>query len=149
VRAFVIGTGLSGLFNRVRFRGIPADCPGCGCNIRPSTPPTPPWFQSVSVPTLSYRQVSFSVPPVKVPAILGQAKDWKAPAWMKGGAGPESESLIADQEGAEASDAAYRDDYDEDATVRPSLDAPAAQQTEEAVVAKKDKGKSTDEPASW
>jgi hypothetical protein len=154
LRSFVIGTGLSSLFNRVRYRGIPADCPGCGSEIRPATPPTPPWFRSVTVPTLSYRQVSFSVPPVKVPAILGSTKDWKTPAWMKGGTGPESESLIANEDGAEASDAAYRDDYDEDAVaVRPSIDAPAAQQTsgstvEEVAVTKKDKGKGTDEP-SW
>jgi len=154
---FMSGTGLGSLFTRIRFRGIPADCPGCGVNIRPQTPPTPPWFSNVMAPTLSFRQVSFSTPAV-IPSILGQAKgaarDFKAPAWMKGGAGAESASLMASQEGAEASDA-YRDDYDEDAvTVRPSLDLPAAQEggstVDEVVVTKKDKkGKGTDEDPSW
>jgi len=159
VREFVAGTGLGGAFTRVRYQGIPADCPGCGVNIRPATPPTPPWFDSVTAPNVPFRQVS-SVPAIKVPAILGQAKgaarDWKAPAWMKGASGPETESLIANQEGGEASQLGYRDDYDEDATnVRPSVDLPPVEEqasaVEEVVVSKKDKkGKGTDEEQqSW
>lgn len=147
---------MAGLFHGIRYRGIPADCPSCGVNIRPATPPTPPWFQNASVPTLSFRQVSIGVPAV-IPSVLGQAKgvkrDWKAPAWLKGGAASEAAPLIANQEGGEASEA-YRDDYDEDAvTVRPSVDlAPAKQggSPEEVVVTKKDKkGKGTDEDISW
>ncbi|KAK0652794.1 hypothetical protein B0T16DRAFT_387997 [Cercophora newfieldiana] len=158
IREFTVGTGLATLLNRIRFRGIPADCPSCGVNIRPATPPTPPWFDSVSAPSLTFRQVSFSVPAV-VPSVLGQAKgaarDWKAPSWMKGAAASESAPLIANQEDAEASDAPYQDDYDEDAvTVRPSLEVAAAKQggstVEEVVVTKKDKkGKGTDDEPSW
>ena len=66
-------------------------------------------------------------------AILGQvkgaARDWKAPAWLKGRAEPESEPLIANQEGAEDSHEAYWDDSDEDANnVQPSVDVPSVRQ---------------------
>lgn len=119
-----IGTGLAELAFRVRYQGIPVDCPGCGTNIRPSTPLTPPWFQSVSVPKISYRQIRAGVP-VILDRARGIGRDWATPARARGEAGHEGESLIANQEGVETGHGVYRDSYDDDAVnIRGSLDVP-------------------------
>ncbi|KAI0008079.1 hypothetical protein F4779DRAFT_618953 [Xylariaceae sp. FL0662B] len=71
VRALSIGLALHDLTQWMAWQIVPPDCPDCGHRLRPSSPPSAPWFQSL--------------PKIKVPTMPSiQTPSWKAPAWLRG-----------------------------------------------------------------
>lgn len=121
VRSFSAGLALHALTQYFAWQVVPADCPDCGHRLRPSSPPTIPWYESA-------RRIKF-------PEVSGvRAPGLKVPAWLKRRTSEDAALLVDDEEDR------YRDEP-EDSGPSTRVEEPA----EVAVAGKKNK-KAKDSP---
>ncbi|KAK6078070.1 hypothetical protein SCUP234_06444 [Seiridium cupressi] len=121
VRSFSTGLALHDLTQYLAWQVVPADCPDCGHRLRPSSPPTIPWFESARR--------------IKRPTFSGvKAPQWKVPAWLKRRNSEDAGLFVNDEQDR------YRDDP-EDGEPSTRVEEPA----EVAVTGKKGK-KAKDSP---
>ncbi|KAL2135318.1 hypothetical protein VTI74DRAFT_8971 [Chaetomium olivicolor] len=150
-REFVAGLAIPSLIEYAAWRMVPADCPHCGSKLRPDSLPPIPWYETVSRPKVSMRQMEtpsiprLSLPAFKLPKLSGLKGlwEWKVPAWMRG-RNQEYASLFVDDDQNERD--RYRDDPDDiigepsgNTTVVATGSVDPTPVVEEVVVGKKDK----------